>query len=70
MAAVARDYGPADWDRTFAAADTIVNRGQYSWWSLLRSGLTGIQLYRTYKRTKDRFRDGNYVQLRESEYTV
>ena len=70
MADVVRGYGPHDWDRLFAAADTIVNRGEYSWRSILRSGLTGIRLVRTYRRTKDRFRDGGYVQFHEDDYAV
>jgi electron-transferring-flavoprotein dehydrogenase len=70
MADIVRDYGPDDWDRIFAAADTIVNRGEYSWASILRSGLTGMELVWTYNRTKRRFADGAYVQLREEAYGV
>jgi electron-transferring-flavoprotein dehydrogenase len=70
MADVVRDYGPDDWDRIFAATDTIVNRGEYSWRSILRSGLTGIRLVRTYNGTKRRFADGAYVQFGEDEYGV
>jgi electron-transferring-flavoprotein dehydrogenase len=70
MADIVRGYGPRDWDRIFAATDRIVNRGEYSWLSILRSGLTGIRLVRTYNRTKARFADGGYVQFREEEYAV
>ncbi|MHB9286313.1 NAD(P)/FAD-dependent oxidoreductase [Halobacteriales archaeon Cl-PHB] len=70
MADIAHDYGPADWDRTFAAANRILNYGTEGIYRVLRSGLTGIKLYLTYRRTKNRFRDGAYVQLEESEYTV
>jgi hypothetical protein len=37
---------------------------------MLRAGLSGIRLARGYRKTKARFADGNYVQLRESEYAV
>jgi len=70
MADVVHDYGPADWDRTFATADRILNYGTSGLYRVVRSGLTGVRLYLTYRRTKDRFRDGAYVQLAESEYTV
>ena len=70
LAEIVEPYGPDDWDRGFAAADTMLNRGEYSLWSLLRSGLTGVRMVRTYRKTKARFADGNYVQLRESEYAV
>jgi len=70
MAHIVADYGPADWDRVFAAADTMLNRGEYSWLSVLRSGLTGLRLVRQYNRTKRRFDDGGYVQFREDEYAL
>jgi electron-transferring-flavoprotein dehydrogenase len=70
LADIVEPYGPDDWDRAFKAADTMLNRGEYSLLSLLRSGLTGIRMVRTYRKTKARFADGAYVQLRESEYSV
>jgi len=70
MADIVRGFGPADWDRVFGASDTIVNRGDYSLWSILRSGLSGIRLVRQYRATKRRFADGAYVQFHEDEYAV
>ncbi len=70
LADIVEPYGPDDWDRAFKTADTMLNRGEYSLLSLLRSGLTGIRMVRTYRKTKARFADGAYVQLRESEYAV
>jgi electron-transferring-flavoprotein dehydrogenase len=70
MADIVRDYRPADWDRVFRTADRMVNRGEYTTLSMLRAGLSGIRLARGYRKTKARFADGNYVQLRESEYAV
>ncbi len=70
LADIVEPYGPDDWDRTFSTADTMLNRGEYSIVSLLRSGLTGIRMVRTYRKTKARFTDGAYVQLLESEYAV
>ena len=70
MAHMVRGYGPDDWDQLFATADSIVNRGEYSRWSILRSGVTGIRLAREYRRTKRRFDDGAYVQLSEYDYAI
>lgn len=70
MAELVREYQPSDWDRTFGAASKMVDRGGYSLGSTLRAGLTGIKLLYGYKRMKSRFKSGNYVQFRESEYTV
>jgi electron-transferring-flavoprotein dehydrogenase len=70
MADIVREYGPADWDHAFKTADRLLHRGEYSLLSLLRSGLSGIRLVRTYRKTKGRFDDGRYVQLREEEYAV
>jgi electron-transferring-flavoprotein dehydrogenase len=70
MADIVADYGPADWDRSFGAAETLLNRGHYSWGTVLKSGLSGLRLLWTYKQTKRRFRDGGYVQFTEAEYTV
>ena len=70
MADLVRDFQPSDWDRTFSAAETMVNHGKYNWRSTLRAGLTGLKLLYGYKRTKRRFRGNGYVQFRESEYTI
>jgi electron-transferring-flavoprotein dehydrogenase len=70
MADVVRGYGPADWDRTFASADTMVNRGEYTLWSTLKAGLSGIRLLLQYKRTRRRFANGAYVQFSEPEYGI
>jgi electron-transferring-flavoprotein dehydrogenase len=70
MADVVSEYGPGDWDRAFGAADRMLNRGEYTMTSLLRSGVTGVRLVRAYRKTKRRFSDGDYVQLREREYAV
>jgi len=69
MADVVRDFGPAEWDRTFRAVDEMLNRGEYSRRNLVKSGLTGLELYARYKLTKWRYRDGRYVQLTDDEYT-
>jgi electron-transferring-flavoprotein dehydrogenase len=70
MADLVGDYRPDDWDRVFAAADTMVNRGEYSWWSVFRSGFTGVRLVGQYNRAKRRFADSEYVQFRENEYAL
>jgi electron-transferring-flavoprotein dehydrogenase len=70
MADVVRDFRPADWDRTFAAVDRMLNRGEYSRVNLLRSGATGLGLFLRYKRAKLGYRNAGYVQLTEDEYVV
>ncbi|MEF8936754.1 NAD(P)/FAD-dependent oxidoreductase [Halobacteriaceae archaeon SHR40] len=70
MAELVQDYQPSDWDRTFGAARTMFNRGEYSIGSTARAGLTGLKMLYGYKRTKSRFKNGNYIQFRESEYSV
>jgi len=70
MAEVVREYGPADWDHAFDTADRMLNRGEYSLLSMLRTGPAGIRMVYGYKRTKRRLAGGEYVQFHESEYTV
>jgi electron-transferring-flavoprotein dehydrogenase len=70
MADLVRDFGPADWDRTFRAVETMTNRGQATWPGILRSGVTGMRLFAGYKLRKRRFAGGGYVQLHEDEYEV
>ena len=70
MAELVRNYRPSDWDRAFGAARTMFNRGEYSIGSTARAGLTGLKMLYGYKRTKSRFKNGNYIQFRESEYSV
>ncbi len=70
MADLVRGFDPDDWDRAFAAADTMINAGHYSLGSVLRSGLTGIRLFWQYRQTKRRFGESGFVQLREDEYGI
>jgi electron-transferring-flavoprotein dehydrogenase len=70
MAAVVREYMPSDWDRTFAAADRMLNRGEYTTWSMLKAGLSGVKLVYEYKRTKRGFTGSSYVQYKQSEYRI
>ncbi len=68
MAEVVREFGPADWDWAFETTDSMVNHGEYTLWSTLRAGLSGVKLLMMYRRMKKRFADGDYVQFSESEY--
>jgi electron-transferring-flavoprotein dehydrogenase len=70
MADLVREFQPSNWDRTFDAAETMVNHGKYNWRSTIRAGLTGVRLLYGYKRTKRRFGGNGYVQFSESEYSV
>ena len=72
FADIVADYGPDDWDRAFAMVENLLTDGNGS--SListnLSSGVRGAKLAVTYKKTKFGYRNGGYVQLPESEYTV
>ncbi len=70
MADIVTGYGPTDWDRTFGSVDTLMNRGQYSLGSVVKSGLSGMRLLWQYRRTKQRFGDDAYVQFHEEDYAI
>ncbi|MFC7072066.1 NAD(P)/FAD-dependent oxidoreductase [Halovenus rubra] len=70
MADLVRGYGPADWDRAFKTTDTMVNRGEYSLFGVLKSGLSGLKLFREYQQTRRQFTDSDYVQFEESAYSL
>ncbi len=70
LADVVHDYGPAEWDHAFGTADSLLNRGEYSWWTILKSGLSGYRMVKQYNSTKDQYRNGGYVQFEESEYDL
>jgi electron-transferring-flavoprotein dehydrogenase len=69
FAEIVRGWGPDDWDRAFAAARRMQNRGGYDWLGAIRSGATALRVLAAYKWNKRGFRD-SYVQFSEEEYTV
>jgi electron-transferring-flavoprotein dehydrogenase len=73
MADVVHDYGPDDWDWAFRAARKL-QTGEDGFRSLSLSrvgaGVSAARLVGAYKKRKLKFRNGRYVQLRETEYTV
>ncbi|HET7322983.1 MAG TPA: NAD(P)/FAD-dependent oxidoreductase [Halococcus sp.] len=70
MADVVRGFEPADWDSTFRSVGRMLNDGHYSPFRTPFSGFDGVSLFARYKRAKFGYRDGGYVQIRESEYAV
>ncbi len=70
MASVVREYDPDDWDRTFAAADRMVNTDGPLWRQAAAARLTGLRLFVDYKLAKRRFRDGGYLQIRRDDYAT
>jgi electron-transferring-flavoprotein dehydrogenase len=69
---MARGYGPADWDRTFATARRLLASDGWTGGALghaLTTGFDAVKLVLDYRRTKYRFRD-DYVQITEDEYDV
>ncbi|SEL93829.1 NAD(P)/FAD-dependent oxidoreductase [Haloferax larsenii] len=73
MADIVHDYGPSDWDRTFKAARKLLDSDKgYKAFdrAKLTAGFSAAKLATKYKRTKVKFRNGKYVQLTESEYTL
>ncbi|MEM4781752.1 MAG: NAD(P)/FAD-dependent oxidoreductase, partial [Halalkalicoccus sp.] len=72
MAEVVKDYTPADWDRTFRAADRMLAKsGGYDMFRRkFAAGFDATRLLLQYRKTKFGFRDGRYVQFRESDYAL
>lgn len=72
MADLVADYTPNDWDRAFRIANRLIDAGIDHGLSMLEgayaAGWSGLRLAAGYKRRKFRYRNGRYVQLRESEY--
>ncbi|SFS06194.1 electron-transferring-flavoprotein dehydrogenase [Halomicrobium zhouii] len=70
MAEVVHDFGPDDWDRTFETVTRMEHVEGVRWRQALAAGVDGLRLLGRYKWTKRHYRDGAYVQLAESEYSV
>jgi electron-transferring-flavoprotein dehydrogenase len=70
MAEVVQEFMPADWNRTFDAADKMFNHGEHSMLGTVRAGLPGLKLLLQYHSIKRRYRNGGYVQFAESEYGI
>jgi len=70
FADLVRDWGPADWDRAFQTANDLMDARGIKADAALRGGLHGLQLVFKYKWGKFGYRDGKYVQLRESDFGV
>jgi len=72
FADIVADYGPADWDDAFGTVDGLLadEDSDRLLKPSLRSGISGAKIYATYKRAKRKYRDGKYVQLAESAYSV
>lgn len=71
LAEMCRGYGPRDWDHVFRTARKMLasERGLRMFDRKFAAGLSATRLLLGYKYRKFRFRDGRYVQLRESRYT-
>ncbi|KTG08533.1 electron transfer flavoprotein [Haloprofundus marisrubri] len=72
MADMVHDYGPDDWDWAFETARKLM--GSNGAMQILeqgrRTGINAARLAGGYKKRKFKFRNGRYVQLKESEYTI
>ncbi len=65
------EYEPDDWDQAFRTARRLKTSGEGRLISpSLTAGIRGMKLYTQYRLRKRRYRDGGYVQLPASEYTV
>ncbi|MFW5905621.1 MAG: NAD(P)/FAD-dependent oxidoreductase, partial [archaeon] len=72
FAEIVRDFRPADWDRAFETTRRLLatdDSGQLLRWQL-SAGFEGLRQLLRYKWHKWSYRDGRYVQVRESDYTV
>jgi electron-transferring-flavoprotein dehydrogenase len=73
FADIVDDYRPDDWDRVFRVAGEMMNTDPSASGLLSlkpSAGVEGLKLWWAYKRRKFGFRDGEYVQIPESTYTV
>ena len=70
LADLARGKEPSDWDDTFETAREMLDAGGYRYKQALAAGVGGLSLLTRYKWIKRGYRNGKYVQLRESEYTL
>ena len=70
FADLVRDWGPDDWDRAFATANSLMDTRGIKADAALRGGVHGLELVTKYKWGKFGYRDGRYVQLREAEYAI
>jgi electron-transferring-flavoprotein dehydrogenase len=70
FADLVRDWRPDDWDRAFGTANDLMDARGIKADAALRGGYYGLKMVLNYKWTKFGYRDGRYVQLRESDYTV
>lgn len=65
------EYGPADWDSAFGTANDLLADDPDKLVDFsLRSGASAAKLYGQYRLVKRKYRNGDYVQLQESSYTV
>ncbi|WP_229112778.1 NAD(P)/FAD-dependent oxidoreductase [Halapricum desulfuricans] len=70
LAELARDMEPSDWDETFATVDRMLSVEGSRYRQALGAGLSGLSVVARYRWLRRQFRDGKYVQLRESEYVL
>ena len=70
FAELCREYGPADWDRTFKTVRKMLAADGLDAFesSTLRSGFSGAKLLYRYKKRKRALRKNGYVQLTADEY--
>lgn len=72
LAEVVRGFEPADWDRAFAVANRVVERGVRGGMTLRQglqaAGTAGLSLAARYQWQKLRLRGGRVAQLRASDY--
>ena len=70
LAELARDMGPSDWDDTFRTTREMLDAEGSRYRQAAIAGLDGLSLLFRYKWLRRKFADGDYVQLRESEYAL
>ena len=70
FADLVRDFSPADWDRSIGTVRRMVNPGGIGLREALSAGYDGARLFARYKRCKFDYRDGGYVGIAGSDYSV
>ncbi len=71
FADIVADFGPDDWDHAFSVVHNLLDdSGSGLIKTRVSSGVGGARLAAKYKKVKFGHRNGKYVQLKESEYTL
>lgn len=70
MADVVRNFEPSDWDRIFRSMRRMLKNGKYSFHRAPLVGFDGFSILARFLGANFGYRNGSYIQITESEYTI